>query len=349
VNRHLFALLLAALSAGPTLAAVAVAVADQPAAKKAKPQLVQVIEIQAAPTRISNERTGTLSYARQVRIYNQEEGRITNLPWYEGDHVAAGEELARLDDSLIRAELDRAEAEVHQAELDLKRISDLVAKKAASRDELARARTAVEVARAEASLQHTRLGYTRISAPFAGVITERLVEPGDVAPRHSHLLSLADPASLLAEVKASDLLLPHLKVDDPVSVRIDALGREAHPGRILRIHPLIDPITRLGVVEVVLDPVPSGASAGQFARVTLTSAAVPRLMVPFIALRRDRDGEYVFLMKQGKARRVEVRSGLRMADRIELLQGVEPGQQLIYRGFLGLSDGKAVKPVAATN
>ena len=342
MSKPLFALLLVTLLSGPLLAAEAPT--GQPA-KKAKPQLVQVVTVQAAPTRISNERTGTLSYARQVRIYNQEEGRITTLPWYEGDHVAAGAELARLDDSLISAELDRAQAQLRQAELDLQRITDLVAKRAASRDELARARTAVEVVRAEASLQKTRLSYTRIDAPFAGVITERLVEPGDVAPRHSHLLSLADPASLLTEVKASDLLLPHLQVGDPVSVRIDALGRDEHPGRILRIHPLIDPVTRLGVVEVVLDPVPAGASAGQFARVTLTSAAVPRLMVPFTALRRDREGEYVFLMQDGKAHRVAVRSGLRLADRIELLSGVEAGQQIIYRGFLGLTDGRVVKPV----
>ena len=344
MTARLFTLLLM-LVAGPVLAADALAATP---AKKAKPQLVQVIEVQAADTRISNERTGTLGYNRQVRIYNQEEGRIAALPWYEGDRVAADAELVRLDDALLQAELDRAKAQVRQAQLDLQRISDLVAKKAASRDELARARTALEVAQADASLQQTRLGYTRIAAPFDGLVTERLLEPGDVAPRHTHLLTLADPQSLVIETRASDLLLPHLRRDDPVSVRIDALGRDEYTGRILRIHPLIDPVTRLGVVEVLLDPVPAGARAGQFARITLTSAAVPRLMVPFTALRRDRDGEYVFLMQSGKARRVAVRSGLRLSDRIELLSGVEAGQQVIYRGFLGLTDGKAVKPVAPT-
>jgi RND family efflux transporter MFP subunit len=177
------------------------------------------------------------------------------------------------------------------------------------------------------------------------VITERHAQPGDVAPRHTHLLTLADPDSLYTEVKVSDLLLPHLRVGDPVSVRIDALGRIDHAGRILRIHPAIDPVTRLGIVEVLIEPVPDGARSGQFARVTLTSAAVPRLMIPFTALRRDREGEYVFAVVDGKARRVEVRSGLRLADRIELLSGIEPGQQVIVRGFLGLSEGKPVKPV----
>lgn len=336
-------LLLLCLAYSPAFAADT---PEQKPASKVRPQLVEVVEIQTADTRISHERTGSLNYRRQVRVYNQEEGRITALPWYEGDKVSEGDELLRLDDSLIRAELDKAEAEVRQAQQDLKRIDDLVARKAASRDEQARARTALDVAQAEASLQRTRLAHTRINAPFAGVITERLAESGDVAPRHTHLLTLVDPSSLYTEVKASDLLLPHLKVGDPVTVRIDALGRQDHTGSILRIHPVIDRVTRLGIVEVVLDPVPPGARAGQFARVTLTSAAVPRLMVPFTALRRDRDGEYVFVMENGKAHRVAVRSGLRMADRIELLSGVEPGQKVIVRGFLGLTEGKPVKPVA---
>lgn len=342
MHRLPIALLATTLLAGPVLAA---GTPVPKAGPKDKPQLVRVLEIQADDTRISNERTGTLSYNRQVRIYNQEEGRIAFLPWFEGDHVAAGAELVRLDDALLQAELARSQAQVRQAQLDLRRVSDLVTKKAASRDELARARTAVEVAQADASLQQTRLSYARIHAPFDGLVTERLLESGDVAPRHTHLLTLADPQSLVIKTKVSDLLLPHLQRNDPVSVRIDALGRAEYPGHILRIHPLIDPITRLGIVEVLLDPVPAGARAGQFARLSLTSAAVPRLMVPFTALRRDREGEYVYVLEDGKARRVTVRSGLRLGDRIELLSGIDGGQQVIYRGFLGLTDGKTVKAV----
>lgn len=332
---------LAILLAGAVLAAEPAG----KAARKAKPQLVQAVTVTLADTRVSHERTGTLSYNRQVRIYNQEEGRIVALPWYEGDRVTQGEQLVRLDDALIRAELDRAQAEVRQAQLDLQRISNLVEKRAASRDELARARTAVDVARANASLQRTRLGYTVISAPFAGVVTERLLEPGDVAPRYSHLLTLADPRSLLIEAQVSGLLLPQLRQDDSVSVRIDALGADSHPGRILRIHPQIDPATRLGVVEVLLDPVPAGARAGQFARVTLTGRAVPRLLVPFSALRRDHGGEYVFVIANGAARRHAVQSGLHLGDRVELLSGVEPGTQVVTRGFLGLTDGRPVRVV----
>ena len=117
-----------------------------------------------------------------------------------------------------------------------------------------------------------------------------------------------------------------------------------------RIHPDVDNRTRLGVLEVVLEPVPEGARAGQFARVTLTSAAVERMLIPFTALLRDRGGEYVYLLDaEGKARRQAVRSGIRIADRVEIREGLEPGQRVITKGFLGLQEGKAVNPVNQPN
>ncbi|MET0101122.1 MAG: efflux RND transporter periplasmic adaptor subunit [Sedimenticola sp.] len=321
------------------------------AEKKAKKRtsrdhLVEVITTRNEQTRSSHERTGSLRARRTVRIHNQEEGRVTAVPFYEGDRVKQGESLVRLADDLLQAELEKARATTRQANVDLKRIRGLVKKRAASEDELARAQTAVDVARAEQKLLETRIGYTRITAPFAGVISERKIEPGDVVSKHSHLLTVTDPGSLVTEIHVSELLLPHLKNGDPVSVRIDALGSGRFTGSILRIHPELDSLTRQGVVEVLLEPVPDGARAGQFARVTLQTAQAERLLVPFGAIRRDREGEYVFLMGQDqKARQARIRSGIRLAEKIEVLEGLESGQRVITRGFLGLTEGKKVKAV----
>jgi len=294
----------------------------------------------------SHERTGSLRTRRIVRIYNQEEGRITRLPLFEGDRVEQGQLLVSLDDQLLKAELAKTRATARQARQDLQRISDLAKRQMASQDELTRAQTALDVAVAEQQLLEVRLTYTQIHAPFAGVISARSRDPGDVVPRHSHILTLSDPSSLVIELRVSELLLPHLALGDPTEVRIDALGGRAFAGRVLRIHPDVDNQTRLGVVEVVLAPVPEGARAGQFARVTLTSAAVERILIPFTALLRDRGGEYVYLMDgEGKARRQPVRSGIRIADRVEIREGLKPGQRVITKGFLGLQEGKAVTPV----
>ncbi len=344
-------------SGWPALLGAAVLLAGcdwlNPAPEVAKPRReraahpVEVLQLRLAPSSTAQERTGSLRTRRLVRIYNQEEGRIVELPVFEGDRVAAGDLLLSLDDALLGAELAKARATARQARVDLQRVSDLAERQVASQDELARARTAVDVAQAEQQLLETRLGYTRIQAPFGGVISARYFEPGDVVPRHTHILTLSDPSSLVTELPVSELLLAHLSLNDPAEVRIDALGNQHFQGRILRIHPDVDPATRMGLVEVVLDPVPAGARAGQFARVTLHSAEAERMLVPFAVLQRDRSEEFVYRFDPAK-RQVErqaVRSGLRIADRVEILDGLEPGQWLVTKGFLGLQPGKAVNPV----
>lgn len=308
--------------------------------------LVATVVVERAATTGSHERPGSLRHRRQVRLFSQEEGRITLLEVFEGDMVREGEVLIALEDDLLQAELDKARATLAQAELDVGRLEDLVSKRAASDAELSQARTAVAVARGDVRLLETRLAFTRIPAPFDGVVTERLVEPGDFVSRNTQLLTIADPESLVAEVFASELILPRMKVGDPAQLRIDALGGAAFPARILRIHPSLEQTSRQGIVELTLEDPPAGVKAGQFVRVRLETAAVERLLIPFRALRRDRDGELVWLITdEGQAVRRKVRSGLQIADRIEILEGLAAGDRIITRGFLGLSEGKTVKVV----
>ena len=321
------------------------------AAKRPAPgHLVELFPIAFEPVSTVYERTGSLRARRVVRIHNQEEGRITDLPFFEGDRVRAGEVVVRMEGDLLRAELDKAKATTLQARLDLKRLENLARKKAASEDELARARTALNIAVADQTLLETRLAYTRIAAPFDGIVSARLAEPGDVVARHAHLLTLSDPASLVTEIHASELVLPLFHTGDPAKVRIDALGRASFVGRILRIHPELDPISRQGTVEVILDPVPAGARAGQFARVTLETEKVARILVPFNAVKRDQLGEFVYrLDDENRAHRTEVRSGVRIGDKIEILEGLAPGHRIVRRGFLGLTDGKIVEIATASD
>jgi RND family efflux transporter MFP subunit len=312
-----------------------------------KEHLVTQFTAKAEPVSSLHERPGSLRHRRLVRIYAQEEGRITELSLFEGDPVASGQLLVRLEDDLLGAELDKAAATRDQSRLDLERLEGLREKRAASEDEVAKARTALAVAEAEERLLDTRLAFTRIRAPFSGIITERLVEPGDFVTKNSHLLTISDPESLVAEVYASELIIPFLRQGDPVELRIDALGHARISGKILRIHPTLARGSRQGIVEIDLDPIPEGARAGQFVRAKLTSTAVERLLVPFRALRRDRDGELLWVIDgDGKVRRRGVRTGVRIADRIEILEGLETGERIVTRGFLGLSEGTVVTPVA---
>jgi membrane fusion protein (multidrug efflux system) len=328
---------------------VALAACDKPVQKsgggqKAGPKvhLVEVVTVRGEPLRHETVRTGTLTARRRVRIFNQEEGRIDSLPVFEGEAVRAGQLLVGMDRRLVEAELQKAAAARAQAEADLRRTRALSKKKIATQERLDRAETALKVARAEESLYRTRFEYGEIEAPFDGVVTERLVEAGDVAPRHTHLLTVIDPDTLYTKVAVSELMLPRLREGDAVDVRIDALGDRVWPGRIGRIHPTIDPRTRQGIVEVELAPVPPGARAGQLCRATLRTAESRRKVLPFGALRHDRDGEYVFVVADGKAQVRRVRSGLRLGDQVEALEGLEDGDRVVVRGFLDLTAGKSV-------
>jgi membrane fusion protein (multidrug efflux system) len=319
---------------------------EVPVEKGEPVHLVETAPVTSDSLSVVRTRTGTLRALREVKIYNQEEGRITALPFYEGDRVRKGDVLVRLDDALIKAQLGRAVAMRKQAEANLRRLEKLRGRKLVSEDEYTRAQTQLEVSTADEQVLKTRLGYTTIASPLDGVVSERLTEPGNVAERYQHILTLSDPSSLVTELQVSELILPHLAVGDVARVRIDALGDRVYQGRIIRIYPTLDPVTRRGTVEVEISPVPAGAAPGQLCRVELSTRAARRRVIPFSALRRDEKSEYVYVVDaEGRAQRVDVISGLRLAERVEIRQGLQDGQQVVTRGFLDLMPGKPVKRV----
>ena len=179
------------------------------------------------------------------------------------------------------------------------------------------------------------------------MISQRLVEPGDVIPLHNHLLTLIDTTSLKAEIHLSELLLPLIKTGNQVEISIDALGDHKFKGHIQRIHPVIDKNTRQGTIEVVLNPVPVGAITGQFCRVTIHTQSKSRLMIPYDTVRHDKQGAYVFAYTDNRAKRINISTGIQHDDLIEVLDGLSDQQQIISKGFFGLKDGMSVKVISS--
>ena len=330
---------------------------EQPADKAAAPPRgerpahpVEIEYVNRQAISISRTLTGTLEAPRTVHVHSEQAGRIVELPYFEGDRVDKGALLARLDDALLRAELDKVVATRKQAEVDLKRLQRLTSSNLSSQDQLAKANTAVELASAEESLQRTLLSRTVINAPFSGVISERLKEPGDVVALNEHMLTLLDPSYMTAAVQVPEQLHSRVAPGDPVEVRIDSLGDRSFVARILRIHPQVDPGTRQGTVEIHLDPVPRNARPGQLCRVTLKTAETPRRLISLNALQFDGRGSFVYrLSADSKAVRTDVTIGLQIGDSIEIIDGVTEGEAVISKGFLGLKSGKTVRVVNADN
>jgi RND family efflux transporter MFP subunit len=287
--------------------------------------------------------TGDVVARRSVRIFTQEAGKIMALPYYEGDTIKIGSTLVQLDDALLKAQFNKMQATYQQTQVNTKRLRLLGAKKLVSDEDVLKAETEEAVARADVEIL-TRLSYTTIAAPFTGILTERLVEIGDIVTANTHVATLIDPNSLIIRVSLPEVPFNQLKLQDNATIAIDALGSQTWQGKVSRLHPTLDATTRLGIVEISLNPLPSAAKSGQFAKISFDTLLKPHIAIPYNGLRRDREGEFVFLITEtNQAQRQTVRSGQRLANVVEITQGLTEGQKIVTRGFLGLQAGKTVQ------
>ena len=323
--------------------------AHHPQRPKAGTHRVEVLRLEKQPVTIKQTVTGTLEAVNKIRLYNEESGRITRLPFYEGDRVKKGQVLVQLDDTLLKLDVARARAAREQAELDLSRVKTLLPKKIATEEEVAKAETEVDLARAEEKRQLTRLQRSSIRSPIDGIITRRLHEPSDMLPAQSHILTVVDPTTLRLKASLAERWMPLVTTGQRVQLRIDALAGSTFEAQVSRIHPTINPQSHKGIIEILLKPVPPGALPGQFARATLSLDAGERLTLPVSAVQYEIAGAYIYRIKAEAGNditvveKVHVETGRQFDERLEIVAGVAAGDRIVVRGFIGLRDAKPVE------
>ena len=309
---------------------------------------VEVITVENKAVALTQTVSGTLEAVTKIRLYNEESARISNLPYHEGDYVKKGTLLIELDNELLKTDVAKAKAAKEQAKLDLSRLKKLLPKKIATEEEVARAGTELDLTFAEEKRQLTRLLRTRIKAPIDGLITKRLYEPGDMLAQQSHIHTIIDPTALRLKASLAERWLPLVKKDQLVTLTIDALGDTAFAAKVVRIHPTINASTHKGIIEILLSPVPEGATVGQFSRARIKLTATNRLIIPAHTIHYDPEGAYVFRVNEDKdgntavAEKVYFEQGQQFAAVAEILSGLNPADRIVSRGFLGLRSGKKV-------
>ncbi len=309
---------------------------------------VKVVPVVVEPIQIEQRLSGNLQPVIQVKIYNEESARITRLPFHEGDSVKRGDVLVKLDDALIRAEVEKARASFKQAATNLKRQQKLLAKNITTKEEVAQAKTTLALAKADMNYQLIRLSHTTIKAPMAGIITERLKESGDVVPAQTHLLTLIDPKKLQLKLSLAERLLPLVRKNQTVSIEIDSLGEKRFPATIKRIFPTVNNTNHKGTIEVVLDSVPAGIMAGQFAHVIINLVLNKQRVVPTRCIQLEPAGAYVFrVIKTSngkfKVKKVYFKKGPQYNNKTVVLNKLQAGDKIVIRGFLGLRDNRTVE------
>lgn len=294
------------------------------------------------------ERRTVLKPARFVKVLNEEPGRVIDIQRFEGDRVRAGELLARQDDGLVRAEWLKLKARKEQLLEEWKRYQVLKQEGMVSAETYGQARTLLRVAIAEERLLAKRLAYMQITSPLNGVVSERLVEEGDVAERYRHLFSIMDTSLLKARVALEPEQLTRLHRQSPVRVRSEIQNGEEYKARISRIFPALDEQTHQATVEIELLPGFRDLHPGQLATIRLGMEAGGNPLMPLIALRQDQDGSYVFrLQADSRVERVTVSAGRFLGDQVEIRKGLKAGDKVVVRGFSGLKSAQKVDAVAA--
>jgi membrane fusion protein, multidrug efflux system len=312
----------------------------------------RTVNVEVAPVergRIAREVTvsGVVEPIRSVAVNSQLAGALLSVNVEEGDRVRRVSVVARLDDRGLRAQLDAADANFQVAEAAFQRAEQLRDRRVITLPEYERERTAYAAAVSQRDQLRTRIGFATVTAPIAGVVTQKLVERGDIVGNQARLLTIADVSEMVVRVGVSELDVVALNVGESVRVGLDAYPGQELTGRIRRVFPSADPATRLVPVEVALSgPATTIARPGFLARVTFgVGAREGVLLVPVGAVLPTTAGPAVFVISDGRAVRRIVETGATSMGRVEIISGLEAGDPVVTVGNNMLRDGSAVRIV----
>lgn len=298
----------------------------------------QIIE---SKKRIATEEVvGTVRAKLRSVIEAKVSGKIEQMLVVPGQQVKAGETLAVVDAREVQARYDQAVALSQQAEADLKRLTALLEQKVLSQAEFDSAQAKARVTVASRNEAETLLSYTKVTAPFDGVITRKHADVGDLATPGKPLLDMEDSTALRLEADVPEAVVGRLTLGDQLPVRIAALEKEL-TGVISEIAPAADPNSRTFLVKLDLPGMP-GLRAGQFGRVAMPVGETAALRVPASAITQRGQMELVFIVSDGKAQLRLVKTGKRLGNEVELVSGVSAGEKIITENAAGLIDGQPV-------
>jgi RND family efflux transporter MFP subunit len=296
----------------------------------------QIIE---SKQRVATEEVvGTVRAKLRSVIEAKVSGKIEQMLVVPGQQVKAGELLAVIDAREVQARYDQAVALRQQAEADLKRLTSLFEQKILAQAELDNAQAKASVAVAAVAEAETMRSYTKVAAPFTGVITRKHADVGDLATPGRPLLDMEDSRSLRLEADVPEAVIGRLKLGDKLPVRVTALETELE-GVISEIAPAADSGSRTFLVKLDL-PVQAGVRAGQFGRVAMPVGETTALRVPASAVVQRGQMELVFVVSEGRAQLRLVKTGKRIGDEVELVAGVSAGERVVVEGATGLADGQ---------
>lgn len=290
---------------------------------------------------------------QEATIYAKVSGYLKTLTVDKGDAVKAGQLLAEIEVPELLADEAQYKAESEVARTNYERMADARQKAPdlvipQTVDDL---RGQWEVAQAKLQRTQTLLQYSRIAAPFSGMTTARFVDPGAFipaattgsTPQSAALVTLMDYSRVRVQTFVPELEVPFIKNGVPAKVILEELPGRTFPGSVTRFAHALEPATKTMLTEIELANPDGELRPGAYASVQLeVERKLNALLVPVQALLTEKAGTSVFMVVDGKARKIPVQVGFNDGTNVEIEKGISSDQAIILLGKQALNDGQPV-------
>lgn len=313
------------------------------------PMPVEVAPVKEQTVADKFEAVGTIEATEEITVVSEIDAAVVKLPFQEGSAIKRGELIAQLDDTQLAAEVARAEALRDQTEATYNRVKAVVEQNAAAPQDLDDAAASLKVAEANLNVAKARYAKTRITAPFSGIIGARQVSVGAFLRAGQAITKLANIDLIRAKFSAPERLVSRLNRGAEVTVSTTAYPGYELKGKIIVVEPVLDSATRSAqIVAQVANP-GGKFSPGMSANVTAILSERPNaLTIPNEAVFASGDQNFVFVVKpDSTVARVPLTLGTRLANVVEVVNGLEPGMKVVRAGHQKLFEGAKVMPITS--
>lgn len=327
------------------------------------PPLVEVATATVSTITETAESVGTTRSLESVVITSRVSGIVEAILFEEGQNVQRGQELLRFDAAERRAELEAARATIETAESQRSEVQNRLERARQLRstgagaeaqviDLTAQLRTSdtnIVTARARERAALARLDDLSLRAPFSGRVGVRTVSVGALVEPRTAITTLDDLSQMRLDFSVPEAQLSSLRVGSELRTTSIAFGSRVFTGKVSVIDTRVDPVTRSVRLTGIIDNSDGALRPGMFMNVTLNVAARQNAVtVPEEAVVGEGPRQVVFVVKDGRIERRLIRMGQRGEGRVEVLEGVNVGEQVVARGTQRVRHGLAVtaRPMA---
>jgi membrane fusion protein (multidrug efflux system) len=336
-------LALVAILAAPGLACGPDGV-DAGHASESGPITVELFKVEPQILRDTATFSGQLDAEYSVELKPETSGVVESVLFEEGSAVEKGDVLFRLRDDEQVARLNEAVANRNLAQEVWDRTQQLVSRDAASAAQRDRAAAELSVAKARVDLARLALDRTRITAPFDGVVGARYVAPGDRVTDKTALVRIDAIDRLQLSFAISEQGVAFARTGVKIEVRVRPFPDEVFQGEVFFVSPALDPATRRMILKAWVPNPDHRLPPGLFANVDLEIAQRENaLVVPESAVVFDREGTYVWRVRDEVAERVPIEIGLRKNGRVEVTLGLSAGDTIVTAGTHKVIEGRKLR------